>query len=67
MEKVLKEYSELKINFGHFGYQSKLLWLFPRTQWRDSIIELMSKYRMYMQIFHAFHLAIKNVNILKIY
>ncbi|MEK6765845.1 MAG: amidohydrolase family protein [Planctomycetota bacterium] len=43
-KKVLKEYSELKINFGHFGYQSKLLWLFPRTQWRDSIIELMSKY-----------------------
>ncbi len=42
--KVLENYPELKINFGHFGYQSKRLWLFPRTQWRDSIIELMSKY-----------------------
>jgi hypothetical protein len=41
---VLKKYPKLKINFGHFGYQSKLLWLFPRTQWRDSIIELMSEY-----------------------
>ncbi|MGR3303501.1 MAG: amidohydrolase family protein [Candidatus Scalindua sp.] len=41
---VLKKYPKLKINFGHFGYQSKRLWLFPRTQWRDSIIELMSKY-----------------------
>ncbi|MFQ5687482.1 MAG: amidohydrolase family protein [Candidatus Scalindua sp.] len=41
---VMENYTELKINFGHFGYQSKLLWLFPRTQWRDSIIELMSKY-----------------------
>lgn len=42
---VLKKYPELKINFGHFGYQSKLLWLLPRTQWRDSIIELMSEYQ----------------------
>ncbi len=41
---VLKNYPELKINFGHFGYQSKFLWLFVRTQWRDTIIELMSKY-----------------------
>lgn len=42
--KVLDKYPELKINFAHFGYQSKRLWLFPRTQWRDSIIDLMSKY-----------------------
>ncbi|OHB36393.1 MAG: hypothetical protein A2Y08_01990 [Planctomycetes bacterium GWA2_40_7] len=49
-KKVLEKYPELKINFGHFGYQSKFLgffpriWPFSRTQWRDSIIELMSKY-----------------------
>jgi len=41
---VLKEYPELKINFGHFGYQSNRLLFFRRTQWRNSVIELMSKY-----------------------
>ncbi|ODS31644.1 MAG: amidohydrolase [Candidatus Scalindua rubra] len=40
----VEKYSKLKIKFGHFGFQSKFLWLFPRTQWRDSIIELMSNY-----------------------
>ncbi|MHC4268851.1 MAG: amidohydrolase family protein [Planctomycetota bacterium] len=45
-KKVLEveKYSELKINFAHFGLQSKSLWLFHRKQWRDSIIELISKY-----------------------
>ena len=45
-KKVLevKKYSKLKINFAHFGLQSKSLGIFPRKEWRDSIIELIAKY-----------------------
>ncbi len=43
-KKVLEEYPELKINFAHFGLQSNFLLFFRRTEWRNSIIKLISEY-----------------------
>ena len=42
--KVLEKYPELKINFAHFGLQSNFLLFFRRTEWRNSIIKLISEY-----------------------
>ena len=42
---VLKKYENLKLNLAHMGKQGKIMWLIPRTEWRDTVLQLVNEYK----------------------
>ena len=43
-KQVLKEHPTLRLNLAHMGKQEKALIFFPRSEWREIVIELVSTY-----------------------